>query len=123
MAVRAEGYRKRELRKGEHQSKKKCEEKSKERKGDIAVCVGGGGGYNEKDKEQNLRHPIVSPGIFLCTKNDCTRSRSRILEGGGVGAGVHSKTTEWKEGACIRTWSTVQLTDLIWFPLFKRTCA
>lgn len=62
----------------------------------------------KQKKDESLRHPLVSPGTFLCTGNDCTRSRSRIWEGGGR---CHFKQLNERKGARMHTWSTVQLTD------------
>lgn len=72
------GRQRKEMEKGgAPEQKKEGESKSKEGKDGV------GGGIVKQRNEESLRHPLVSPGTFLCTRNDCTRSASRIWEGGG----------------------------------------
>lgn len=75
-------------------------------------CGGGGGGWGgvfKQKEDERPRHPLVSPGTFLCTGNDCTRSRSGIWEEGGggwvEGRCGFKQLNEKKEGARMHTWS------------------
>lgn len=74
-----EGDGERKWRKGERKSKKKKKGRASQKREKMVL---GGARETEKGRE-SLRHPSVSPGTFLCTRNDCTRSGSRIWEGGG----------------------------------------
>lgn len=60
-----------EMVKGEVQWQREKERASQKKE---KVVLVGREGYREK--KTSLRHPFVSPGTFLCTRNDCTQSGS-----------------------------------------------
>lgn len=87
-----EGGRESEERESERESKEKGRRNKRGRtRRDIELL-----GKKEREKgkrkrereRESLRHPSVSPGTFLCTRNDCTRS---IAEQSRAGAGAGFK--------------------------------
>lgn len=73
-----------------------------ERQGD------GGGMVRVSEKErgrESLRHPLVSLGTFLCTRNDCTQSWMRI--GKEEGEVSFLKRLNEREGKRMHTWSKI----------------
>lgn len=99
----------RERKKGGVPEQKKKEGESKSKEGKMVLEGWWWWGSETEKGGESLRHPSVSPGTFLCTRNDCTREREQDL--GRRGGGVVLKQLNEREGGRTHTWSTVQLTD------------